>query len=128
MYCSNSCPGNPAAAPYPAPLPEDHGHGVDPRGLAATHRIFAGHSDSIRPGGHLGQLKINSLQYGTGPSFGPFLPTSSGIQRTFNLQTNFYLAAFLLFGLFHFYVSGILASVFLGGMGGSIVSSIAFDC
>ena len=128
MYCSNPGSSNPAAAPYPAPLPEDHGHGVDSRGFAATHRIFAGHFNSFCPSGHLGQLKINSLQYGIGSSFGPFLPTSSGIQRTFNLQTNFYLPAFLLFGLFHFYVSGILASVFLGGMGGSIVSSIAFDC
>ena len=79
MYCSNPEPGNTAAAPYPASLPEDHGHGVDPRGLAATHRIFAGHSDSIRPGGHLGQFKINSLQYGICPSFSPFLSTSSGI-------------------------------------------------
>ena len=60
MYCSNPEPGNPAAAPYPTPLTEDHGHGVDPRGLDTTHRIFAGHSDSICPGGHLGQLKINS--------------------------------------------------------------------
>lgn len=79
MYCSNPEPGNPAAAPYLTPLTEDHGHGVDPRGLDTTHRIFAGHSDSIRPGGHLGQLKINSLQYGIGPSFSPFLSTSSGI-------------------------------------------------